>query len=126
MNWKLKIVKHEKLYKNYKKASQVLNGSEIMMFITSLTIASTGAASVIGNVINIPVSVICTILGLTGKIIVPKLKKKAKKHHIKMNQSDITLNQINNIISRAITNEHISVSEFELMMNEYQKVSEKT
>jgi hypothetical protein len=119
----IEIIKREKLYK---KASQVLNGSEIMMFITSQTIASIGAASVIGNVITIPVSVICTILGLTGKIIVPNLKKKAKKHQIKMNQSDITLNQINNLISRAITNEHISASEFELMMNEYQKVSEKT
>jgi hypothetical protein len=91
----------------------------------TVTISSIGTASVIGNVITIPVSVNCTILGLTGKIIVPKLKKKAKKHQIKMNQSYITLNQINNLISRAITNEHISASEFELMMNEYQKVSEK-
>jgi hypothetical protein len=53
----IEIVKRKKVYK---KASQVLNGSEIMMFITSLTIASIGTASVIGNVITIPVSDICT------------------------------------------------------------------
>ena len=112
----LNIEKRKKLNKNYKKASQILHGCEIGMYITSVTVASIGAATVIGNVISIPISAICTVLGLTGKIVVPKLMKKQKKHLEILNNKKTCLNNINNLLSRALDNGSISKSEFELMI----------
>lgn len=124
----LDIEKRKKLYKNYKKASSTIDWLETSFFIAGATIASIGAGGVITNVVSLPIAVICTMLGLTGKIVVPRLRKKAKKHQRILLKTNSSLNSINCLISRAIYNEHISASEFELIMNEYNQsqVSEMT
>ena len=113
------IVKRRKLYKNYKKASSTIDWLETSCFIAGATVASIGSVGVVTNVISLPISAICFMLGLTGKIVVPRLRKKAKKHHKILLQTNSSLNSINSLISRAINDEHISASEFELVMKEY-------
>ena len=67
------------------------------------------------------VSVTCGLLNYVGKYISRKLDRKLEKHVAIRIVGDTKLNSINTIVSKSLTDNHISDSEFKLVMNEFDK-----
>ena len=120
------IRKRKILGRNYKKASNTLDGLETTFFVLGITFASVGVGGVITAAISLPLAVLSGALGLTGKLILPKLRRKVKKHERIVENNQIKLARINNLISKSIVNGEISASEFSLIISEFLEKSEQT
>ena len=114
------------LYKKYKRAINVVDAVDTVLNSISVTAAGVAAGSIAlaAVPIGLPlacVSVTCGLLNYVGKYISRKLDRKLEKHAAIRIVCDTKLNSIQNIVSKSLTDNHISDSEFKLVMNEFDK-----
>ena len=114
------------LYKKYKRAINIVDAVDTMF--NSISVISAGFA--VGSIalavvpIGLPlacVSATCGLLNYVGKYISRKLDRKLEKHVAIRIVGDTKLNSIQNIVSKSLTDNHISDSEFKLIMDEFDK-----
>ena len=114
------------LYKKYKRAINVVDIIDTVLNSISVTSAGFAAGSIALAVVPIGlplacVSVTCGVMNYVGKYISRKLDRKLEKHAAIRIVCDTKLNSIQNIVSKSLTDNHISDSEFKLIMNEFDK-----
>ena len=114
------------LYKKYKRAINVVDIIDTALNSISVTAAGFAAGSIVlaAFPIGLPlacVSVTCGIMNYGGKYISRKLNRKLEKHAAIRIICDTKLNSIDTIVSKSLVDNHISDSEFKLVMTEYDK-----
>ncbi|WP_375671636.1 hypothetical protein [Bartonella sp. CL27QHWL] len=121
------IETRRKLFMKYKKAFDVITGISHFLNFASVAAGSVGVSALAG-VITAPIglalggvtigsAIISSALGWEKKNILRKIEK-----HEKISQLAISkLNTINDLVSKALTDSHISTEEFGLILKEKEK-----
>ena len=115
------------LYSKYKKAFDVITGFTHFINLASITAGSVGVSALAGLItapiglalggVTIGGAVISTALTWEKKNVLHKLEKHEKIEMLAVSK----LNTINDLVSKAITDSHISTEEFSLITKEKEK-----
>jgi hypothetical protein len=116
-----------KIFSKYKKAFGIMTGFNNFLNFTSVVAGSVGVSALAG-VITAPLGLtlggatigsacLSSVLGWQKKTAVTKLAKHEKVGMLAVSK----LNTINDLVSKAITNSHISTEEFTLIIREKEK-----
>ena len=116
-----------KLYKKYRRAVNVIDGVDTALVASSLGMGAAGVG-LLSTIIAAPVVVAleaaalaCGLAGIVGKYVSRRLQVKAKKHDEIRVLALSKLNSITDVISNALSDGHISPSEFKLVLDEVEK-----
>ena len=116
-----------RIYSKYKKAFDVITGFTHFINLASITAGSIGVSALAGLItapiglalggVTIGGAVISTALTWEKKNVLHKLEKHEKIEMLAVSK----LNTINDLVSKAITDSHISTEEFSLLTKEKEK-----
>ena len=119
-----------KCYKKYNKISNILSGLNTGFTTIGIGLGISGI-SLLSTIISVPVVIILESIalgfGATGIGIglgVKRMNKKLEKHERLCTLAISKLNSINDIISKALADNNISDSEFNIIIKEYDKYLE--
>ena len=108
------------LYKKYKRWINGTEGVDIALLSSSVIISGIGFAVPIMMPLQI-VAIACGSLGVCVKFIRRRLTSKSQKHYEIKTIAESKLNSIKNLISKALSDNQISESEFKLILDELEK-----
>ena len=119
-----------KLYKKYRRAINVVDGVDTVLVASSMGLGAAGVG-LLSTIIAAPVVValeaaalVCGLTGIAGKYVSRRLLVKAKKHDEIRILALSKLNSITGVISNALSDGHISQSEFKLILDEVEKYAQ--
>ena len=118
---------YEHVRKKYVRVRSFLHGSAVTTGTLSGILTASGIGTSLtgpGIIIGVPLSAVGGVLGLTSAccgIAVKRLTRKISKHERTIQLIISKENSINDLVSKALHNNHIDEKEFELIMSELTK-----
>ena len=124
------IDKRRDLSKKYGRGVKWVNNVDMILVVASMGLGAVGVC-LLSTVVLAPVvaamqgvAIGAGLLTVVGKYANKKLSIKARKHESIKILAEAKLNTINDQISKALNDGHISVEEFSLIMSEFNKFQE--
>ena len=121
--------KRANLSKKYHRAVRVIAGVDSTLVVSSMGLGAAGIG-VLSTIIAAPVAIAMEgvalgtgLLSVVGGQVNKKLTMKAEKHEKIKTLADAKLNTISDHISKALTDDRISVEEYSLILSELEKFS---
>ena len=108
------------LYKKYKRWINITDGVDTTLISGSIIIGGIGIAVPIMMPLQI-FAIACGSLGVCVKLVRRRLTSKSQKHYEIKTIAESKLNSIKNLISKALSDNQISESEFKLILDELEK-----
>jgi len=122
--------KRAKLYKKYRRGTNVLDGIDAALVTASMGLGVSGVG-LLSTIIAAPIvlgleiaALSCGALGLAGKFVSRKLSVKAKKHDEIRVLASSKLNTITDHVSQVLTDGRVTDVEFRLILEEVTKYDE--
>ena len=124
------VEQRRSLYKKYRRASNIIDGTGIGVNVLSLGAGIVGIgllASAIAAPFLIPLEVVAVglcVFSTVGTVVNKRLAIKCKKHHEISVVAETKLNTITSHVSKALQDNNVTDEEFNLILNELDKYNE--